>query len=279
MSNTQNVKLGVCNVSLGGVDLGYTKGGVSVEVTTDTHAVMVDQFGESEINEYIQKRSVKVSVPMAETTLENLVRIMPGSTMVETGGANATGTITFADNPSDGETVTLGGTIFTFKTTPALTNDVEIGADLEESLDNLEAALTASLVSIITQATYSASATVLTVTFAIKSVDGNAFSLAASDATVSGALLTGGLTSQKRVDVTNGIGHDLLSTAQTLSLHPKDNAQSDVSEDFTVFKAATAGALSFAYKTNEERIFNIEFTGYPDINNGDKLFAVGDLGA
>lgn len=172
-SSTDNVKLGVCVIKFGATDLGYTKGGVSVEVTTDTHKVMVDQFGESEINEYITKRSVKVTVPLAETTLENLVATMPGATLVVDG------------------------------TTPT----------------------------------------------------------------------------NRRVDVTNAIGTDLLATAAVLSLHPQGNDVADVSEDFTVFKAATAGAISFAYKIDEERIYNVEFTGYPDNSNSDNLFAIGDLTA
>src|SRR5512133_1322978 len=82
---TENVKLGVCNVTFNAVDLGLTKGGVEVEVTTETHKVMVDQFGNVPINEYIIAREVKIRVPMAETTLENLVKIMPGATLTTDG--------------------------------------------------------------------------------------------------------------------------------------------------------------------------------------------------
>jgi hypothetical protein len=37
MANThvKNIKLGACKVSFGGQDLGYTKGGVEVEVSTE----------------------------------------------------------------------------------------------------------------------------------------------------------------------------------------------------------------------------------------------------
>jgi hypothetical protein len=96
-SDTRNVKLGTCTVTLDGVDLGYTKGGVEFSVTTSTKKVMVDQFGDSEIDEIIMGRSAKVKVPLAETTLENLVRIMPGATLRGNGGAKATGTVTFVD--------------------------------------------------------------------------------------------------------------------------------------------------------------------------------------
>ena len=65
-SSTENVKLGVCSVTFGGTDLGYTKGGCEAEITTTTHKVMVDQFGDTEIDEIIQGRTVKVTVPLAE---------------------------------------------------------------------------------------------------------------------------------------------------------------------------------------------------------------------
>jgi len=170
MSDTQNVKLGVCKVTFNGVDLGYTKGGVEVSVSTETHKVEIDQFGKTVINELIMSRNVQVKVPLAETTLENLVATMPGATLV-----------TDAIDPTS-----------------------------------------------------------------------------------------------KRVDVSTAIGTNLLALAQTLVLHPIALADSDKSEDFTVHKAATAGALQFAYKLEEERVFNVEFNGYPDVANGSKLFSYGD---
>ena len=82
MSDVKNVKLGVCRVLFDGVDLGYTKGGVTVTVATETHKVNVDQFGQTAINEYITGRTVTAKVPLAETTLENLVAVMPGAILV-----------------------------------------------------------------------------------------------------------------------------------------------------------------------------------------------------
>ncbi len=169
-SDTANVKLGVCSITFNGVDLGYTKGGVEVEVATNTHVVSVDQFGETPINEYVMGRTVKVRCPLAETTLENLVAIMPGATLVTDAG----------------------------------------------------------------------------------------------DAT------------KKRVDVVVGVGQSLLDSAAALVLHPIANAADAKNDDFIVPLAATAGALSFAFKLDEERIFNIEFSGYPDTANGNNLFSVGD---
>lgn len=166
-SDVKNVKLGVCRVLFDGQDLGYTKGGVDVSVATETHEVQVDQYGQTPINEFIMGRTVTVKVPLAETTLENLAKIMPGATLV---------------------TDTVAKTA--------------------------------------------------------------------------------------RVDVPTGVGTSLLDFAKTLTLHPINLPESDKSEDFTVHRAATAGALEFAFKLEDERIFNCEFKGYPGENG--TLFSVGN---
>ena len=170
-SNTQNVKLGVCRVTFGGTDLGFTKGGVEVSVETQTHEVTVDQMGDTPINEYITSRSCTVTVPLAETTLENLVKVMPGATLV---------------------------------------------TDTQE-------------------------------------------------------------TSKKYVTVPTATGQSLLKVAQVLILHPIANADNDKSDDFTVMRAATAGAMSYSYKLDDERIFSCEFKAYADEDGN--LFKVGDTSA
>ena len=170
-SNTQNVKLGVCRVTFGGTDLGFTKGGVEVSVETQTHEVTVDQMGDTPINEYITSRSCTVTVPLAETTLENLVKVMPGATLV---------------------------------------------TDTQE-------------------------------------------------------------TTKKYVTVPTATGQSLLKVAQVLILHPIANADNDKSDDFTVMRAATAGAMSYSYKLDDERIFSCEVTAYADEDGN--LFKVGDTSA
>lgn len=167
-SSTSNVKIGVCKVLFDNVDLGYTQGGVEVSVTSTTRKVEIDQFGKTPIAETIQGREVKVKVPLAETTLENLALVFPGATLVT--------------NPD----------------------------------------------------------------------------------------------SSKRVDVTDGVaeGANLLTLAKELRLHPISKPDSDDSEDFVIPKAATPGGLQFAYKIDAERIYNVEFTGYPDPTTR-KLFFIG----
>lgn len=277
-SDTNNVKLGVCQVFFGGVDLGYTKGGVEVEATTETHKIEVDQFGKSVINEIIMGRNVAATVPLAETTLENLVRIMPGAILQGVGGTAATGTVTFVTAPPvNGDKVTIAGTDFTFKTTPVLQTDLAIPGTIAAAATALASAITSSALPL----TAAPAAGVVTITAATAGVAGNSVTLAKTAATpanitVSGAVLTGGVNgANQHVAVGHGIGTSLLATAKKLVLHPQALALSDKSEDFVIPLANTAGALSFAYKLEEERIFNVTFNGYPDLISG-KLFSVGD---
>jgi hypothetical protein len=269
-SDTRNVKVGVCKVFFGGVDLGYTKGGVEVEVSTETYKVEVDQFGKSPISETIMARSVKAKVPMAETTIENMVRIMPGASLVQAGGVKATGTITITTNPANNNTIVINGVTFTFRTgTAPLPNDVLIGADANATAANLRAKLQASYEVEIATAEYTVLAAVVTVTYNDFGTAGNAFTLvtgtAAAAVTMSGATLTGGTEpTSKRVDVTDAVGTNLLNIAQELRLHPQEKPEDDLSDDFVIPLAATAGQVTFAYKLEEERIFNCEFMGYPN---------------
>lgn len=280
-SSTNNVKLGVCSILYKGVDLGYTKGGVDVDVTTDTHEVLIDQFGDSIVNEFITKRDIKVTCPLAETTLDNLVAIMPGSTMKSNGTA-ATGSITIATLPVNNDTITVNGTTITFKTAASNAAEVTIGATTATAAAALQIVLNNSVDANINQATYgyTAASSIVNVTYDIKSIAGNGFTLVTGTAgvkvTMSGAVLTGGVAGTVvRVDVTNGIGTSLLATAGVLTLHPIANGAS-TAEDLIIPLAATAGAMKFSFKHNDERIFNTEFTGYPDPVT-KLLFRLGDL--
>lgn len=169
-SSAENIKMGTCKITFGGVDLGLTIGGVEVTVETTTKETKVDQFGDTVANETIMGRNITVSCPLAETTLQNLVSIMPGATLV-----------------TDGVTPT-----------------------------------------------------------------------------------------KIKATVTSGTGISLLSLAQELILHPIELPDADVSEDLVIPLAATAGSMNFAYKYDEERVFDTVFKGYPDRANGGLLFIYGD---
>lgn len=279
-SSTKNVKLGVCQVFFDGVDLGYTQGGVEVTVTTETHKVNVDQFGKTTINEYIMGREVMAKVPLAESTLENMIAIMPGAVLSVTGGAKASGTLTVATNPSNGDTILVNGSTVTFKTAATGANEVTLGATAAATATALAAALNASTDPAIAAAQYTVAGAVVTATYNNYGVEGNSFTLASGTAgvkvTVSGATLSGGSDpTAASVSVPTGIGNNLLDFAKELRIHPYGKPLSDKSEDFVIPLAATAGALNFAYKLDAERIYNVEFTGYPN-GTTSKLFSVGE---
>lgn len=106
----------------------------------------------------------------------------------------ASGFITFSANPADGDTVTLNGVVWTFKTTPTAAAQTEIQSTLAGTLVQLASDLNASVNASLTVATYSSDPTRLIVTYDTTGAGGNAYTLAASVAVVSGATLTGGTT-------------------------------------------------------------------------------------
>ena len=278
-SDTKNVKLGVCRIVFDGNDLGYTQGGVEVTVSTETHKVNVDQFGKTSINEYIMGRDVMVKVPLAESTLDNLVLVMPGSTLV-TDGVKATGTITVTTQPTNGQTVTVNGKTVTFRTVPVGPLDVAIGATVAATAANLQNVLDSSFDGAVAAAEYTVAGAVVTATYDLRGLAGNTFTLvtgtAGASVTMSGATLTGGLdATTARVDVTNGVGVDLLTIAKELRLHPKSKADNDKSEDFVIPLANTPGGLKFAYKVDTERVYECDFSGFPDPVTG-RLFYIGN---
>lgn len=158
--NAENIRLGTCNIYFGGDTptnrLGLTIGGVEAEVTTDTQQTMTDQYGDTIVKETVRGRNLVVRMSLAETTVQNMVKVMPGAVHYATGGDRAV--------------------------------------------------------------------------------------------------------------VSTGVGTDLLAIAQQMILRPvtlDDDTTPDKSEDFTVLKCATAGALTFAYNKDNERVYNVEFRAYP----------------
>lgn len=159
-TQVQNVKLGACNVTYNSVNLGLTKGGVQVAITTSKYEMKVDQFGETIVNDIITGRQGSVTVPMAETDLTKLVAVIPGATLI------------------------------TDATTP----------------------------------------------------------------------------SKKRLNIPTGAGISLMDAAAKLVLHPTANASGNKADDVIVPLAGVSGNVQFAFQVDQERVYNVEFTMYPDAN-------------
>lgn len=170
-TNATNVQLGTCSVAFGATDLGLTKGGVEVTVSTNTYKITVDQFGATELNEYVLGRTAMVKVPMAETDVEKLAVAIPGSTLVT------------------------------------------------DSVD----------------------------------------------------------TTKKKLLVKSDVGLALRSYAQKLVCDPIAST-STANQNFTMPIAAPKGEFKFSFKHDEERIYEVEFTGYPDLTTG-VVYIIGDESA
>lgn len=272
---SENIRMGTCRVTYGGVDLGFTMGGVEVTVATTTHETKVDQLGDAVAAESIMGRTISVKAPLVETSVYNLTNVMPGATLNTVGGASTVGTITMATNPVAGDTVNIGGAIFTFRAAITFANDVLIGGTTTLAATNLKNVLNASTDQFVSRFNWSSSAAVVTGTAKIKGASLNASPLTGGQVSITVGAFAGGVEpTSANVSVTTATGVSLLSGAKELRLHPIAKLANDTSEDLVIPLAACAGGMSFAYKYDAERVFDCEFKGYPNSSTG-VLFTYG----
>lgn len=173
-------------------------------------------FGESEV--VAQSAQTNLTEVLADIKLDHGYRlgttaqnplgyfgIDPAGFVVSDGGSAsaATGTVTLSGAPTAGDTVTIGGQVYTYADTSANPFDVTVGADATASAANLRAAIMAGAGSgtaygagTIANSDVTAVASTGTVTLTAKTsgVAGNTIALAKSGSAiaVSGATLTGG---------------------------------------------------------------------------------------
>ncbi len=88
MADASLVKMGVCNVSYKGTDLGYTSGFVKVAYSAESVEKKVDQ-ADAALSELITSQSFEVTVPMAEYDLSKFVNLFPGAALTGTGVTQA----------------------------------------------------------------------------------------------------------------------------------------------------------------------------------------------
>lgn len=101
-----------------------------------------------------------------------------GTTLTGGGaGTQATGTLTFAANPTSGQNIALNGVTWTFVSSGASGNQTNIQGTLAATLTQLATDLGASANTSINVASYSASATVLTITYKTTGTAGNSYTL------------------------------------------------------------------------------------------------------
>lgn len=86
MASILNVKIGRCDVSYNGVDLGHTLDGVEVSYEPEYKDVSVDKYGSTIVNKYIIGEKLTAKVKLAEFTIANLKIAMPQGSFA--GAAN-----------------------------------------------------------------------------------------------------------------------------------------------------------------------------------------------
>ena len=135
-----------------------------------------------------------------ETLTDRGEALKTATGLTETTEAKATGSIVFSGIPVAAETVTVNGVVFTFVAGASSGNNVHIEASAAAQAATLAARLNASTDYRVNVATYDGTTTPGTVAiqFDKAGAGGNGFTLAeaATNTTVSGANLTGGVTNR-----------------------------------------------------------------------------------
>lgn len=85
MADIDNVKLGPCSVKFNNVDVGHTKGGVTVNYEPEYYDIQVDKYGNTIAEKVLIGESLKVTVPLAEYTLANMKIAIPNATLAAGG--------------------------------------------------------------------------------------------------------------------------------------------------------------------------------------------------
>ena len=90
MADATKVQMGVCSVSLGGTDVGHTKGGVEVTYAPQYKDVTVDLYGNTPVEKQLTGEKFTAKIPLAEFTIANLHKTMLPSALAGAGNARMT---------------------------------------------------------------------------------------------------------------------------------------------------------------------------------------------
>ncbi len=124
MGTAANTRIGVCEATFNSVDLGYTKGSVTVEYSFDSTEITVDQE-DAPIDEIITKQNFVVTVPMAEYSLDILDTLLPGSTLVTDGTMSTKKKLTLSGS-NDGSLIDVAQTLILTPTGGTATDKITL---------------------------------------------------------------------------------------------------------------------------------------------------------
>ncbi len=74
---TNIIPLGPCEVRFGGVNMGHTQGGVDVRITSHWKTVVVDDYGNTPVDDYERGMEIEVDAPLAQYDVANLRVALP----------------------------------------------------------------------------------------------------------------------------------------------------------------------------------------------------------
>ncbi|WP_163530891.1 hypothetical protein [Halobacillus ihumii] len=83
MGDISNVQIGVQNLTYGTEDLGHTNGGCEFAYEPEYTDVIVDLYGNTAVDKSLTGEVVRVTVPLAEVTVDKLKNAIPTGTIVE----------------------------------------------------------------------------------------------------------------------------------------------------------------------------------------------------
>lgn len=247
MSSIANVRLGICSIVYDGVTLGHTKGGAELSVKNDVIETNVDKYGSTPAKAWHGGTRVQVKTTLSEYDFTQMEKVMNAATKT---GAKASATITFG-SPSNGDTVTVDGHVFTKAASASGNNFSTAGelATLINALDNVDAANVTGTI---------------TVTAAVIGVAGNtiAMSKTGSALSLSSALLTGG-TGQLNIGKVSGgelVGAELVLT-------PIEATSDEL--DITLYKAVIIGDSTIPFKVDNETVYSVTWLALVSPDDAD----------
>lgn len=83
-----NVRIGIVDVQVNGVSVGYTKGGVEISYKPEYTDMTVDQFGDTAIDKALKSEVFSAKVPLAEMTIDNMKKAIPTGVLTKNGSKN-----------------------------------------------------------------------------------------------------------------------------------------------------------------------------------------------
>lgn len=81
--NVENINFDLANVSFNGVNIGFTKGGVDVNITMASFDALIDDYGDTPIKSYDRGTAIEIVINGAESARANLALAFP--TAVDAG--------------------------------------------------------------------------------------------------------------------------------------------------------------------------------------------------